>query len=154
MSSFILRLEEQQISNLYISLSFLLIWNFNDKYIHTRFQTKMVQKTCPLGWHMAFIREYHSWPQTQETQIPLSPRPLPPHAPNLENPGPENSDHPHSQIWKTQTPHSPKLENSDLPISISPLNSVIHHLNNWPAPALLAIKAMVHLSWFDALFIF
>ena len=40
----------QSISNLHISLSFLLIWNWNDKYVHTlrsslenhtRFQTKM-----------------------------------------------------------------------------------------------------------------
>ena len=61
----------QAISNSHISLSFLLIWNWNDKYVHTlrssledhtryqtkmgkvytRFQTKTAQKPYPMGQH-------------------------------------------------------------------------------------------------------
>ena len=71
----------KSISNSHISLSFLLIWNWNDKYVHTlrsfleshtpfqtkmgkvytRFQTQNGAKTLPEGvahTYMAYIREY------------------------------------------------------------------------------------------------
>ena len=98
----LLRLERQQknssnpfrIRIVVLSLSVLLIWNLNDKYVHTqpvvpskttRFQTKMGKvytsfhtktKTLPDGakhTYIAFIREYPrpSWGPDISSQITL-----------------------------------------------------------------------------------
>ena len=160
MSSFILRLEQQHISDLYISLSLLLIWNLNDKYIHTLswplvvpsktipvFRPKLWKKPALWGgtylvWLISDPDLLTSDPGNSDTPLSQTPSPA---CTKFGKPRPRKLRPPPSQIWKTQTPHSPKLKNSDLPISISRLNSLIHHLNNWPVPTLLAIKAMERL---------
>ena len=70
----------KSISNSHISLSFLLIWNWNDKYVHTlrssfenhtRFQTKMgkiytrFQAKTTRHTYMAYIRRYRPSPWEQ-----------------------------------------------------------------------------------------
>ena len=66
----------KSISNSHISLSFLLIWNWNDKYVHTLPQ--FLQKPYPFSGqngaahtHMAYIRRYRPPSPSPWTQGPV-----------------------------------------------------------------------------------
>ena len=129
------------------------IHSHNSLENHNHFQTKMVQKTCPLRWHIPGMTDLRPRPPD------LKPRKL--RHPPLPDPFPRMH-----QIWKTkaqktQTTPLPNLENSDPPLpktkELRPANFDFSTEQRYPPFGQMAGASIISYKGngtFDALFIF